>query len=512
MTDWLDANVSPTGTVVAVDSSLTIQGAAADAKAAGDALALCLKTYPRRIFDATDVSNILPDANNAENETIYALQMYNVTAPAHLPSGFPVDGAVRYLFTQTNEVLTQTQKTQYIFDEKWKLIYLRSYRSATDLWSDWQVFNSDYLTTQNKTIFNTQYEISDLNNAEVNSVYSIIKTSATNVSHFPADYPDDGSYATLTSYKSNHIGSHYIIMQVLQNYYHKTVWQRMYNSGYDTWGDWDKYSSEDTGGITVECGTGKQYTRLRDAVTAAKAIANSTVIVYPGEYDLTQEFASEIASMTTNKVGLELDNGIYLKFLAGSYVKALFPVSSDTISTYFNPFYGKNFTLDGLNIESSNCRYCVHDEQAGADVQYHNVYKNCIMKQTTSSESGVTGQLYVQCIGGGLGKNGYIEIIGGKYVSVSDIEATPSGELYNAISYHNGANNYADSKIFIRDVYIGDNNIIRFGYYGNSTIKSQILVSGCSMGGAIVVRQETPSGTQYPENFELTEWNNTVRT
>ena len=36
VTDWLDANVSPTGTVVAIDSSLTIQGAAADAKATGD--------------------------------------------------------------------------------------------------------------------------------------------------------------------------------------------------------------------------------------------------------------------------------------------------------------------------------------------------------------------------------------------------------------------------------------------------------------------------------------------
>ena len=38
ITDWLDENVTPVGSAVIVDSSLTISGAAADAKATGDAL------------------------------------------------------------------------------------------------------------------------------------------------------------------------------------------------------------------------------------------------------------------------------------------------------------------------------------------------------------------------------------------------------------------------------------------------------------------------------------------
>lgn len=38
VTDWLDDNVTPVGSAVVVDSSLSISGAAADAKATGDGL------------------------------------------------------------------------------------------------------------------------------------------------------------------------------------------------------------------------------------------------------------------------------------------------------------------------------------------------------------------------------------------------------------------------------------------------------------------------------------------
>lgn len=260
--------------------------------------------------------------------------------------------------------------------------------------------------------------------------------------------------------------------------------------------------------LYIECGVGKQYTRLRDAIAAAEVSRGSTVVVYPGVYDLTTEFASEIAAATGSNMGIELTNDVYVKFLSGAYVKALFPNSSENISDHFQPFWsnGSGFTLDGLNIEASNCRYCVHDERGGADVKYHNVYKNCVMKFTMDNpeQSGGTSK-YMQCIGGGLGKYGYIEIDGGYYETVNNV--TPDSQ--QPISYHNGVSDGCDSKIFIKDLYLVNKGIIRLGCYGPSTIKTRVLVNGCRMYDHVYKTYEAPASYQV-DNFDVIEWNNEI--
>ena len=45
--------------------------------------------------------------------------------------------------------------------------------------------------------------------------------------------------------------------------------------------------------------------------------------------------------------------------------------------------------------------------------------------------------------------------------------------------------------------------------YGDSTIKSKVIISGCSMGKNTILGFETSSSVN--ENFELIEFNNTVR-
>lgn len=265
----------------------------------------------------------------------------------------------------------------------------------------------------------------------------------------------------------------------------------------------------DSVGIAVECGAGKTYTRLRDAISEAIKYKNSNVIVYPGTYDLTSEFSSEISAATGSNMGIELSNNVYVKFLSGSYVTALFPNSSVDISEHFQPFWsnGSGFTLDGLHIEASNCRYCVHDERGGADVKYHNVYKNCVMKFTMDdpAQSGGTSK-YMQCIGGGLGKYGYIEIDGGNYTTVNN--SSPNSQ--QPISYHNGYSSGCDSKIFIKDVYLADKGIIRLGCYGSSIIKTPVYVCGCSMYAHVYKMIEAPQEYNI-DNFEVVEWNNILR-
>ena len=260
--------------------------------------------------------------------------------------------------------------------------------------------------------------------------------------------------------------------------------------------------------LLVECGTGKQFTRLRDAIAYAETVPFSHVIVYEGTYDLTQEFAQEI-SAATGGVGIELKNNVYVEFLSGSYVKAIFNQSSEWISTYFQPFYagGSGFTLDGLNIEAKNCRYCVHDERGGADVKYHNIYKNCVMKFTMDdpSVSGGTSH-FMQCIGGGMGKYGFIEIIGGYYETINNL--LPDHQ--EPITYHNGRTAGCDGKIFITGVFLADKGRIRISSYGTSTIKSKVYVSNCSMYTDVYESLEVPS--EYTTvNFEVFKWCNEIR-
>lgn len=257
----------------------------------------------------------------------------------------------------------------------------------------------------------------------------------------------------------------------------------------------------------IYIGADKEYTTLRSGIAEAIKHNGAIVIVFAGEYDLTSEFATEISEHSgTRQIGIELANDVHVIFMSGAYVKALFPTSSTWIDTYFSPFFGKNFTLDGLNIKASNCRYCIHDEQDGANVQYHNIYKNCIMEMNAEPSSGYTSG-HPQCIGGGLGKYGYIEIDGGYYKSTGvDLNTYECP----CISYHNGSTSGCDSKIFIRNLFLdGDDGNFRFGYYGSSIIQTKIYISNCSMGSQILKRAETPSSLN--DNMLITEWNNTIR-
>ena len=261
-------------------------------------------------------------------------------------------------------------------------------------------------------------------------------------------------------------------------------------------------------GLLVEVGTGKQFTTLGRACEVASQADNSTVIVYPGTYDLAQEFASVISSGGTK--GIQLKNGINIIFLAGSYVTCLL---DSTVASHeqFQPFYtpydeyarNSNFTLNGLRMTASNCRYCVHDELATDTRPYVHNYINCQM--TYSNTFANTG--YNQCIGGGLGVNGYINIDGGYYNSLTSVSHGAGG--YIPISYHNSSSANADNKIFIKNVYLAGAGHLRFGYYGTSQTITPIYISGCSFGAPIEKRAE--NDTALIDNFSITEWNNTLR-
>ena len=250
----------------------------------------------------------------------------------------------------------------------------------------------------------------------------------------------------------------------------------------------------------IECGPGKEYQKLRYAIQKGCDIGG-TVIVYPGTYDLTSEFAEEIENHTTN--GILLYNGVHVIFLAGAYVTAILDGTDEWLVYNFAPFQIKgSATIEGAHIRAANTRYCVHDEMQGKGI-YTVRYINCDMEMT----SDLNPSKFQQCIGGGLGVHGYIEITGGKYKSYKSANESTDTQT---ISYHNGPGANCDSKIHIRDVYLDGENYFQFGYHGISTHKSPVYISGCSMGKSIVLTNEEAGDSSV--NFEITEWNNTVRT
>ena len=77
VTDWLNDNVTPVGSAVVVDSSLTISGAAADAKVTGD------RTL--KLYGSTTTNTSLSDI--PRNGYTYILSQYFAECPDDIPNG-----------------------------------------------------------------------------------------------------------------------------------------------------------------------------------------------------------------------------------------------------------------------------------------------------------------------------------------------------------------------------------------------------------------------------------------
>lgn len=240
----------------------------------------------------------------------------------------------------------------------------------------------------------------------------------------------------------------------------------------------------------VKVGIGEDFETLKSGIEYATRFNGSIVKVKRGIYDLVEEFGDELEKSN----GLVLKNNVHVIFEPGS--KVLFNYEGDlqNVHVNFSPFnsgaYG--FIIENLDLEASNCRYCIHDERGNSNDFYHNVYKNCRMKLDNANNPDWKNP---QCIGTGLA-NGVIEI--------------ENCRFNNYITFHNnnGTSTNSKSNVYIKDCYFERGSII-VGSYGNSTEISNFYISGNSLGGNIT-NQDTESTALV--NIELYEWNNEVRT
>lgn len=248
-------------------------------------------------------------------------------------------------------------------------------------------------------------------------------------------------------------------------------------------------------------GTG-DFTKITDAVAEATQYNNSIIYIMPGTYDLVSEYGAATLEALDNDITMVLKNNVHIIGSPDALITFNYTGANTYVNQYISVFQSgaSGFTLEGVNIESSNIRYCVHDERSANTDLYNNYYINCHMEHDNSNNTAFPS---TQCIGGGLGTNGNITVDSCYFSTI----ATTWGAA--ALSYHNSVSADAKNKIVVKNCYLDDDNIFRFTWYGTSTKITEIYVNNNSMGGSIEIRAENSSA--LVNNIDVKQWNNIIR-
>ena len=167
---WLSENVTnPTNPVI--DKTLTIEGAAADAKSVGDNIPHYINT-----ITGTNYGDILPDANTAWTNGFY---LFNVnTTPSNIPANLPWTkwncGKIGVLEIHSDD--TGNFALQTLTGSNGK-VYQRGGFKPTNTWWDWEAIYK----SNTKTLI-------------VGDNYTTIQEAINNANEFDTIYIPDGEY------------------------------------------------------------------------------------------------------------------------------------------------------------------------------------------------------------------------------------------------------------------------------------------------------------------------------
>lgn len=246
------------------------------------------------------------------------------------------------------------------------------------------------------------------------------------------------------------------------------------------------------------CGSTREYPKLKDAIAEAIKYNDSYVYVDPETFDLVQEFGQDyLDNYDGREFGIHLANDVHVIFDTGSKVIFNYQGTNQKVHEFFAPFNAKydggGFELVNAWVESTNCRYSVHDEHASDSVPYRNIYRHCTFIHDSSNCSWGPHQ----AIGGGLGTYGdiVVEDCYGKAVGTDEV-----------FSWHNAVTDHTcKSNIVVRGCYLEGS--MGFGLQGSYTEMTRIFVSNCSLTRKPVVGGAPDSVV----NMKLFEWNNEIR-
>jgi hypothetical protein len=199
------------------------------------------------------------------------------------------------------------------------------------------------------------------------------------------------------------------------------------------------------GVIGVDC----DFTKIKDAVDFANQFANTTIIVSKGVYDIIEEFGdgymSAISESDNNYKGLILGNGV--KIIGQGYgvkLTAHYQGNNDFAKGKFSIFNIKSdFYIENLELEATNVRYCVHEDNPLQRNDYNGVYRNVKM-----THYGTNGTYYtsVMCLGGGCVGNTITLIEGCEFNNAFELNTNP-------VSYHNTSVAGEIAQVIVKDCY-----------------------------------------------------------
>lgn len=341
----------------------------------------------------------------------------------------------------------------------------------------------------NVTTIDTQ--LRNANEAKADTIYTISGFDNTGYTNYP-DGAIDGTRNLLITLKSAY-HSGFLYDQYFINT--RGVYHRGKNGDEGSWSEWELRNGR------IFLVSDGNATTLVNTINKAVKINGSTVFIY-GTYDL-------------NSIGLnsdiQLGNDIKLIGSSRSLITYYYSGSDDNIRKNVSPFHklynGGGFTMENITIKCKNVRYCVHDDDSGADDIYHNYYRNCFF-ELDNTENPVDGTpLTIQTIGGGLGTNGHIVIENSRFFSHAHKNVALAETI--DVSYHNSGQSYGKSHITVTGCYFA--NTFRAGWWGKTTEMTEVLLSNNSFAIPPICRPENTEENAQTENMRLISFNNIIR-
>lgn len=248
-----------------------------------------------------------------------------------------------------------------------------------------------------------------------------------------------------------------------------------------------------------------QNDNVAKIIMEAMQYKDSVVYIEPYEHDCYQEwedyFGVGYFENLASGRGIELQNGIHIIGRSGCKLNLHYTGNNDYVQSDFslfnNPAGGSGYTLENIEFETSKIRYCIHDER-GSDVTLYKVkYSRCRFSQDNSES---TWDHSRACIGGGLGLHGDV------IVEDCIFDTVTSEKNKDSVAYHNSAGAGAKNSLVIKGCYCKGDSTLQIASYGESTLKSDILISGNSFGSPI---EEVHWGPQ--DNFNIMYISNEIR-
>lgn len=518
VTAWLVANVTPAGSAVVVDKSLSIEGAAADAKATRVAINSLNEDTDEQLYYTVNWKQ--PKWNEGfinTNGTIVDITNIETGAPVNRWQHIVLDckehdmfiirarggtaGRLWAFINAENQILIASETEKNSMDEP---IYLYAPHNSTKIIiNDWSrnQNNSDYPDYPENAakvyyyqvpderdfygVFNSLKSAIDINEIKIFNIDTADKDFK--YEHFVVwdlgglsvnlDFCATG-YIDISGYKE--IGISNGIQQFAYYDNNKTYISGVPVAsalrGYVTYNIPDnvKYvrfsvlqslvytafyalihpENKESKEIIVSKYGYGNFTRLRDGVEYATKYQNSVVKVLDGVYDLLEEFSDEINRNLNYQYGIELKNNVHIICSSGAKITAIYNGTSQNVENYFSPFFT---AINNGNFVLENVW-----------IETKNT-RYCVHDELGSGSSGTQTHKYINCHMEHDSLNSltdnFPQCIGGglgKYTYIVidggyyKRTAPPKSYTRPTISYHN---NFTDdgngmSHVYVKNIYV----------------------------------------------------------